>query len=347
MDGLAKTAGSHGNIELLERPKPAPGPDEALVEVAYAGLCGSDLGIYTFKDAFSFMEFPRIVGHEYAGTVVETGERVTRFDVGDRVVEMPIRSCGDCYHCLSGAPNLCIDAHITGIHHDGAFTEYVAVPEAHLHHVPDDLSLATASIVEPTSVAIRAVKRRSRVGAGDRVLVEGPGPIGLLTAQIARAQGGEVIVSGVGKDAAVRLPIARELGFEAVDVSETDIGTVADERTDGLGFDVVLDSTGHPSGLETAADVTRKGGQIVVVGLGGLAELDYAALLRAELDVQCSYASDWEDFERALYVLESGAVESEVLVETGYSLRDGVEAFEAAYDAAACKIRFDISELRT
>lgn len=345
MRGLAKTAGSHGSMELIETPRPDPAADECLVEVAYAGLCGSDLGIYKFKGAFEFMEFPRIVGHEYSGVVVETGANVTRFQEGDRVVEEPIRSCQECYHCRSGHPNLCVDAHITGIHHDGAFTQYITVPAHHLHPLPDDISLEQASIIEPTSVAARAVRKLSRLSAGDTALVEGPGPIGLLTAQIAAAQGGDVIVSGIGQDADVRLPMAHEMGLDTVNVEEKDIEDVTDAYTDGLGFDVVFDTTGHPAGLNTAAEVTRKGGQIMVVGLGGPTELDYADLLRAEIDVQSSYASDWEDFERSIYMFQSGDVESEPMVTSEYSILDGTNAFEAALSSQAGKIRFDLSEL--
>ena len=343
MEGIAKTAGEAGAIELIEADRPEPGPEEALVEVAYAGICGSDLGIYTFKSAFEFMEFPRIVGHEYSGTVVETGEDVSRVSVGDRVVEEPIRACGECHHCRSGHANLCVDARITGIHHDGAFTRYVAVPEDHLHHLPDDVSLAQASILEPTSVAARAVQRLSRVSAGDEVLVEGPGPIGLLTAQIADVQGGNVLVTGVDQDATVRLPMAEELGFDTCNVGTESLDAAMTARTDGLGFDVTLDTTGHPSGLETAVEVTKKGGQVMVVGLGGPTELDYADLLRAELDLQCSYASDWGDFERAIRLVRDDDVETEAMVDTRFSLADADDAFRAALDADTVKVRFEVA----
>lgn len=344
MQGVAKTAGREGAIELIEGDRPGIWPDEALVEVAYAGLCGSDLGIYKFKSAFEFMEFPRVVGHEYSGTVVETGENVTRVSVGDRVVEEPIRACGECYHCRSGHANLCVDARITGVHHDGAFTQYVAVPEDHLHHLPEDISLAQASAVEPTAVASRAVQRLSRVSAGDEVLVEGPGPIGLLTAQIADVQGGDVLVTGIGQDADVRLPLAEELGLDTLNVEAGSIEDAVATRTDGLGFDVTLDTTGHPSGLHTAAEVTRKGGQVMVVGLGGPTELDYADLLRAELDLQCSYAADWGDFERAIRLIREGNVDTETMATTHYSLDEAEDAFEAALHGETGKVRFDVGE---
>ncbi len=195
MRGLAKTERTNGAMELLDVDKPEPGADEALVEVSHAGLCGSDAGIYKFKSAFERMDLPTIIGHEYAGTIVETGDNVSEYAVGDRIVERPIRGCGECYQCKIGEENVCQNAVITGVDHHGAYTQYVTVPERALHPVPDDVSLRNAAVVEPTSIAARAVIENSRVGAGDRVLVAGPGPIGQLTAQIARDQGGEVVVA--------------------------------------------------------------------------------------------------------------------------------------------------------
>jgi L-iditol 2-dehydrogenase len=345
MKGFAKLAGERGSMGVIDVEEPTPAPDEALVEVAYAGLCGSDLGIYEFEDAFEFMEFPRVVGHEYAGTVVAVGDDVERFEPGDRVVEQIIRHCGECPHCLAGDTHICTDARITGIHHDGAYAPHITVPEKDLHHLRDDVTLREGATVEPTAVAARAVTENSRVRAESRVLVEGPGPIGLLAAQIARAQGAEVLVSGAGRDSAYRLPLAREMGFETVDVAETDVEAVTDERTD-VGWDVVFDTTGHPSGISTAADVVKKGGQVVVLGLTDHAEFSLTPLVRGEVDVQCSYTYRWADFETAMDLIASGAVDVETLVDERFSLTAGTEAFEAAANAETCKPLFDLDDLR-
>ena len=333
-------------MELVERPEPEPGPDEALVEVDYAGLCGSDAGIYEFESAFERMDLPTVIGHEYTGRVVEVGEWVSRFSVGDRVVERPIRGCGECYQCEIGEENVCRDAVITGVDHDGAYEPYIAVPESALHPVPDGVEPRYAATVEPTSIGARAVIHNSRVGAGDRVLVEGPGPIGQLTAQIARAQGGEVVVSGVGRDAEYRLPLAEDLGFETIDVSAEDRESVRQELTDGVGYDVVFDTTGHPSGLTTAVEEVRKGGQIVLIGQTGETTMPYSPLVRAEVDLQCSYASTYDDFERSLRLIDSGDVDAETLVDDRFSLLDADEAFETFLAGGTCKPVFDVSELR-
>ena len=347
MQGLAKTERSAGGMELVERDRPEIAPDEALVEVDYAGLCGSDAGIYEFESAFERMDLPTVLGHEYSGRVVEVGDAVTKFEVGDRVVERPIRGCGDCYQCEIGESNVCQNAVITGVDHDGAYERFVAVPEDALHAIPDGVEQQHAAMVEPTSIGARAVIENSRVRAGTRVLVEGPGPIGLLTAQVARAQGGQVVVSGVGQDADYRLPLAEELGFETINVASDDLTERRDELTDGIGYDVVFDTTGHPSGLPSAVDEVRKGGQIVLVGQTGETTMEYSPLVRSEIDLQCSYASMYEDFENALRLIDSGDVDAETFIDERFSLLDAEEAFETFVGGGTCKPVFDVSELRS
>ncbi|SFS89866.1 zinc-dependent alcohol dehydrogenase [Halostagnicola kamekurae] len=346
MRGLAKTSREHGHMELVERERPDPGPGEALIEVDYAGLCGSDAGIYEFESAFERMELPTIIGHEYTGTVVETADGVTEFQVGDRVVERPIRGCGECYQCKMGEENVCQNAVITGVDHDGAYAGYIAVPETALQHVQDGVDPKHAALVEPTSIGARAVIQNSRVGAGDRVLVAGPGPIGLLTAQIADSQGGDVVVAGVGSDTSYRLPLAEELGFPTLNVEADDLAGVREELTDGAGYDVVFDTTGHPSGLPMAVEEVRKGGQIVMIGQTGETTMAYSPLVRSEIDLQCSYASTWEDFERSLRLIESGDVDLETFLDDRYSLLEADEAFESFVAGETCKPVFDVSALR-
>jgi len=342
--GFAKLAPEPGSIGLIDLDRPDPGPGEALVEVAYAGLCGSDVGIYEFENAYEEMAFPRVIGHEYAGTVVASGEGVD-LSPGERVVERPIRSCGACFQCHTGSPNVCREATITGVHHDGAYAPFVAVPADGLQRVPDGLDLRTAALAEPTSVATRAVIHNSRISPDDRILVQGPGPIGLLAATIARRAGGEVWVSGVAGDAEHRLPVAADLGFETANVDETPVPEVVAAATDRGGFDVVIDATGRPSGPVGALQAVRGGGQIVLAGLAGDVEFDATALVRGEIDVQATYASTYEDIERALGLLRD-AIDVEPLVDERFSLREGEAAFEAAIDGATVKPVFDLDELR-
>ncbi|WP_226481099.1 zinc-dependent alcohol dehydrogenase [Natrinema amylolyticum] len=346
MRGLAKTGRSAGSMELVDVEQPVPEPNEALIEVEYAGLCGSDAGIYAFKSAFERMNVPTIIGHEYTGRIVEIGDEVTKFAVGDRVVERPIRSCGDCYQCEMGQANVCPNKQITGVDHDGAYAGYIAVPEEDLHPVPDDVEPRHAALVEPTAIATRAVIRNSRVKPGDRVLVAGPGPMGVLAAQVADAQGAEVVVAGVGQDTAYRLPLAEELGFPTLNVEADDLETAREEITDDVGYDVVFDTTGHPSGLSMSIDEVRTGGQIVLVGQTGDAMADFTSLVRSEIDLQCTYSAMYEDFERALRLIGSGDVDHETFLDDRFSLLDAEEAFETFLEGETCKPVFDVSVLR-
>lgn len=347
MRGLAKVSRTEGALDLIEREKPTPGPDEVLVEVEHAGLCGSDAGIYQFKPAFERMNLPTVIGHEYAGRVVERGSNVTTHKIGDLVVERPIRPCGECYQCRTGEENICQNADLTGIDLDGAYQRYIIVPSGNLHTVPDGIDPKHAAIVEPTAIAARTVIENSRISPGDRVLVEGPGPIGLLAAQIADTQGGEVLVSGVGPDTKYRLPLARELGFETLNVAEEDLKTRTDDFADDIGYDVVIDATGHPSGITTAIEQVRKGGQVVLVALTGETTMSYTQAVRSEIDIQCSYSAVYEDFERALRLIASGDVDAKTFVDDRYSLLNAEEAFEDFLDGETVKPVFDISELNT
>jgi len=335
----------YGGLEFVERSVPEPGPHEVLVRIRYGALCGSDVRFYQFEEGYDFIDLPRILGHEFAGEVAEVGKHVTQFQRGDRVLEQPIRPCGHCYQCQTGYPNICQDFRITGAHHDGGFAPYIRSPESALHRVPPELTLRSASMVEPTSVAVRAVNRNSRVRSGDRVLVQGPGPIGLLAAQVASNRGASVWVAGVEDDVPIRLSTAADLGFKTVNIGKTELGNVVQTASNSIGFDVIFDATGHPSALPEASQHVRKGGQIVVIGQAGPVEINVTPMVRSELDLQFSYASTWEDFERAIRLLSSGAIQSEEFLDDRYSILKPDEAFEAALEKKTIKPVFDLDEL--
>ena len=332
-------------VEVQERDRPEIGPDEVLVRVHSAGLCGSDAHAYKYEGGYEWIPFPRIMGHEYAGEVVEVGSAVEDLSVGETVIEHPVHTCGQCFQCRNGQANVCQEFSITGMHRDGAWAEYTAVDADFLHRVPDGVSPAEAAITEPTSIATRAVIERSATAPGDTVLVEGPGPIGVLTAAVADAHGASVLVSGLERDAAHRLPLVADLGIETIDASMADLDAVADDFTDGIGFDVVFDTTGHRSGVETAADQIRKGGQIVAVGLPGEpSELFMTDLVRAEVELTTSYASLWPDFERALRLMESGDIRADSFVDRSFDIDHPDAAFEAMLAAETCKPVFTFDD---
>lgn len=333
------------SVELQTREKPSLLDDEVLVRVHTAGLCGSDAHAYKYEDGYEWIPMPRIMGHEYAGEVVDVGSDVTQFEPGDNVVEEPIHHCGACFQCKNGQPNVCQNFSITGMHGDGAYAEYTTVTPEHLHGLPDSIPLEHASITEPTSIATRAVFSQSNVQPGDTVLVEGPGPIGVLVAAVADSMGAEVVVSGLGKDTDYRLPLVEELGVDTVDISDDDLADVADWRTDGIGFDVVFDTTGHESGVEMAVDQIRKGGQIVVVGLPGApSELFMTPIVRGEVDLNTSYGSTWRNFEQAIRLINGGEIDVETIIDTSYGINDPEIAFEGFLSSETCKPVFSFHD---
>ena len=144
-------------VEVQQRETPTIGDDQVLIEVHSAGLCGSDAHAYMYEDGYEWIPIPRIMGHEYSGTVVEIGDDVSTVAVGDHVVEEPVRSCGECFQCKNGQSNVCQNFSITGMHRDGAYTELVAANEPAVHRIPKSIPLTEAAITEPMSVANRAV----------------------------------------------------------------------------------------------------------------------------------------------------------------------------------------------
>jgi L-iditol 2-dehydrogenase len=332
-------------VETQEREVPSPNDSEVLVRVHTAGLCGSDAHAYQYEGGYEWIPIPRIMGHEYSGEVVEVGANIDRFTEGDKVVEEPIHECGHCFQCKNGQPNVCENFSITGMHRDGAYAEYTVVEPDHLHPIPDDVPLEHAAITEPTSIATRAVFDRSVTTPGDNILVEGPGPIGVLTAAVLKSLGANVVVSGLEQDTKYRLPLLESLGIETINIADTDLGTQAESFTDGIGFDVVFDTTGHRSGVEIGADHVRKGGQIVVVGLPGEeSDLFMTPLVRGEVDLNTSYGSMWRNFEQALRLMEGGAIAIEDIVDESYSVSDPERAFEGFLNSETCKPLFQFTE---
>lgn len=327
------------SVETQERQAPSPDADEVLVKVHTAGLCGSDAHAYKYDGGYEWIPIPRIMGHEYSGEVVEVGSAVEGFVEGDKVVEEPIHDCGHCFQCKNGQPNVCQNFSITGMHRDGAYTEYVAVAPEHVHVVPESVPLNHAAITEPTSIAARAVLSQSNTTPGDNVLVEGPGPIGVLVAAVADSLGANIVVSGLEQDTKYRLPLLDDMGIETVNVqSDVGIDDYVDSLTDGVGFDVVFDATGHHTGVGTATQHTRKGGQVVVVGIPNqTSEISLTSVVRGEIDVNTSYGSTWTNFEQALRLMERGDIAVDKILDTSYSIDDPASAFEAFLSSETCK----------
>jgi len=339
MDALTLTGAEE--LELRDTPRPEPSSNDVLIRVESAGICGSDIHSYLLDDDYQSFETPRVLGHEFVGTVVECGEDVDGVVPGDRVVEEPVHYCGNCRPCRRGETNLCENASIRGLQESGAFAEYVLSRPRYLHTVPETLSAKCAALAEPTSVAVRAVATEASVTPGEAVLIQGPGPVGMYSALVASNAGTSVLIAGLAEDASHRLPLAETVGLETVTIWDEGIdGAIEDSREP---FDVVVDATGHHTGVPQGLTQLRPGGDLVVVGLPSQdTKISVASAVRAEHSILSSYCSVSEEFRRSIRLLtkDDGRF-SETVAE--YSLREADSAFADFRSGKVCKPSFLLS----
>jgi len=235
-------------------------PDEVIVQVARVGICGTDLHIYRNE---YMSNFPLIAGHEFAGIIVEVGDRVTQFRPGDRVAVDPNLYCGECYFCRNQQANHCLNWQGVGVTRPGAFAEYVAVPARACYLLPDSLTDMQAAFIEPVSCVIHALNRM-RVWPGDEILIFGAGPMGLLLIQALHHSGASQ-VAVVEKEPG-RLALARQMGATAAIMAGRE-QTKALKELAPYGFAVVIDATGVPAVIEQALNYLKPRGQYLQFGV--------------------------------------------------------------------------------
>jgi len=323
--GLTKLAPGPGNVEISERPEPSAAPAHVVLDVVAAGICGTDLHIYDGE----YASLPPVtMGHEVSGVVAELGEGVDDAWRGARVVtETYFSTCGRCMFCRGGRINLCPERRSIGSFVDGGFAPRLHVPARNLHRIPDWLDGRVAAMTEPLACCCQSLLNPERVGAGDGVLVVGPGPIGLLAAQVARAAGGDVHVRGTPRDAA-RLDAAARLGFTT---STTDDGPAGD-------FDVVVECSGHEAGMTFALESARRGARYVQIGLAGKpVSVPVDLVCFRELTVTSGNASTPASWERALELIGDRRVDLEPLFSGAVPLADWERAFAATRSGAGIK----------
>jgi L-iditol 2-dehydrogenase len=326
MKALVKTKVGIGNLEVLEMPEPIPNPDQLKIEVKAGAICGTDLHIH--DDEYVNCP-PMVLGHEMAGVVVEVGDAVTRFHVGDRVTSETFKlTCGHCRFCQTGLIGLCVDRDSMGVHVDGAFAKYVCQREESLHKLPDNIDFEAGSISEPTAVAVRAVYERAKIAPGDVVLVSGPGPVGLLCLQAAKSIGATVVLVGATGDEN-RLALGKALGADVVLHAATDSFDALLDMTDGLGADIAIECGGSKASLDQCITQARKGAQLVLVGLFGreiAVNLDVAII--KELTILPSFTYRHRTWERTMRLLGEGKIKTAPLISGRFPITEWEQAFE-------------------
>jgi (R,R)-butanediol dehydrogenase / meso-butanediol dehydrogenase / diacetyl reductase len=312
-------------IRVQEREPLEPAPGQVRLDVAYVGICGTDLHIkHGAMDAR--VTLPAVIGHEMSGTVAAVGEDVTEWTQGDRVTVMPLRWCGDCAACRAGHRHVCQRLVFVGIDSPGALQQSWTVDQDLVVRLPERLPLDHAALAEPMAVAVHDV-RRAGLAAGGRALVVGGGPIGLLIALVAASEGIGVVVS---EPNAFRRAVAEQLGLRTIDPIAEDVTSAVDGWTDGAGVDVAFEVSGSGRGLATATHSLRVRGRLVVVAIHSQpVPVDLFRVFWRELELSGARVYERADFERAVELLAAGAIPAAPLISAVVPLERTADAFAA------------------
>jgi len=314
-------------IEFQEMPSPVAGPGGVVVDVGYCGICGSDVHAFAHGGPYP----PTLCGHEWMGVVSACGPGVAAGMEGERVSVAIFPACGQCPECRAGHTDLCVTSlgsigtDPVGSRH-GAYAPQIAASTSRVVTVPSAISDAAAAMIEPATVAYHGV-RRSGIGLGDTVVVQGAGPIGALALQWAKVHGaGQLVVVEPG---AARHALALELGADVVVAPGEEAEQAVRERTGGLGADVVIECAGVPAAIQSAVDLARRGGQVMLIGLSDLpATITPTTWLVKEVVVRSSIAYVRPDFDHCIAMLADGRIRAEPLHTSTVGLDGLIGAFE-------------------
>ncbi len=322
-----------GSVEIREIEKPTIGEDDILLEVANVGVCGSDLHQWTSDHSWP-VNYPVVLGHEFGGHIVELGSRVQGWKEGDRVVsETAAIINATSPMSRQGLYNLDPNRKGFGYGVNGAMTRFVKVPARCLHTVPDNLPFEQACLTEPCSVAYNAVVMNSHIKPGDRVIVLGPGTIGILCAVMAKLCGGQVAVVGLENDRG-RLEIAKQYGCEGIIGDATEWAM----KQDGLGADVIIDAAGVSATMKMALQLVRPNGHITKVGWGPQPlGISLDPLVQKNVTLQGSFSHNWPIWEKVIALMSSGQLDVKPIIGGVWSVLDWHEAFEQMHSGKVVK----------
>lgn len=338
MIAFRKTAAAFG-AELVTLTAPSALADgEVLIDVAAAGICGSDIHAYEWTPGYEFMtaSMPVTIGHEFSGVVRAVGQGVRSFKQGDRVVCWPTVTCGKCHTCAAGEPQHCQSRRIIGLHTNGGFADSVVVPAINCRPVPDDLPLDIAALTEPLSIAVNAVDV-AEIAPGDRVVVLGPGPIGLGVAWVAKERGADVLLAGLND--ALRLQRARDMGIShCVDLASESLADAV-QRIFGRPADRVIEATGVARSVADGLATLRSGGVLVVAGIhsGGIT-LDLTRFVRDKKQLRAAHDTTSRALDESIRLLAANTDVLSRLITHRQPLSNAPEAFELARSRQAVKV---------
>ena len=320
------------DLEVVDMPTPEVGPQDLLVQVKACGICGSD--VHGYDGSTGRRVPPLVMGHEAAGVVAAVGGEVQGYQPGDRVTFDSTVSCGHCFFCSRGQINLCDNRQVLGVscaefRRNGAFAEFVLVPQNIAYKLPDALAFEHAALIEAVSIAVHAANI-TPVQLGDTAVVVGSGMIGLLAVQAIRLAGCRVIA--VDLDDA-KLALAKELGAEEVINPKTaNVAARIAELTSGRGAAVALEAVGASSPIKTAIESVRKGGTVTLIGnISPNVEIPLQMVVSRQIRLQGSCASNGE-YPECIALLASGAIRVDRIISAKAPLEDGPSWFERLYN---------------
>lgn len=324
---------------IEESSVPTAGTGEVLLKVNFCGVCGSDLHAYLNHAGYETVLESVTFGHELSGVVEQVGEGVDGWSVGENATMVAIQAMDEnCSYVREGWPQLSPSRRVQGLHLDGGMAEYISVDQRFLLKLPKNLNMQHAALTEPLSVADHCVVNSSRIQAGDKIVVSGPGIIGMLCAVVARHHGAEVIVSGTAADEKVRLSSARKIGFQTVQVGPDNaplheqVKAIFGQEVDGM-----IEASGASPALADAWKTVRTDGLVSIVALYGRdVTLDMTQFVRKQIGLQTSYGSAIPSYERSMEMLKDGVVPVDELVRL-YDLKDGISAFTDAENQEVMK----------
>jgi len=310
MKAFVKTRPEIGGAEYMDFDDPRRQKGEVVIEVKAAGICGTDMHLYDWADNI-IREYkpklPVVMGHEFAGKIIDLGPEVENLKVGDNVTAFPVLYCGQCSYCRDGQQNICNNRPILGLGANGAFAQYVAIRAANVYRLDETIPFELGALSELTCVGIHAIDR-IQMKLGDTVAVVGCGPLGLLMAILAKHSGAaQVFVTGLKQDRQ-RLDLAKKVGAYSVMVDQVDPKQIIFESTNGVGADVVFETAGSSAGVIQSIDVVRKGGRISILGQGHEStQIQTAMLSFREIELVGTRAYTGKDWDKVSATLLNAA----------------------------------------
>jgi threonine 3-dehydrogenase len=339
MKALYKGAAGPG-LTLTERPEPTTGPSDVKIRVERTGICGTDLHIESWDSwAAGAINPPLIPGHEFVGNVVEVGTNVTTVFLGDLVSGEGHVVCGNCRNCRAGRRHLCIHTSSVGVNRDGAFAEYVVIPESNVWRHPEGMDLDLAAIFDPLGNAVHTALSFPLVG--EDVLVTGAGPIGLMAAAVARYVGARYVVVTDVNDA--RLELAKKMGVDlAVNVANERI-VDAQKRLGMLeGFDIGLEMSGSPAALPEMIDNLNHGARVAILGLPSQPiTVDWAKVVSHMITIKGIYGREMFETWYAMNAMVSTGLDISPIITDRFPASRWEEAFAVARAGNGGKVIID------